>query len=390
MNELRVRRETGDDLDSVSVSNPIPVSIETANPLGIQPAYQSGQLNQGLAAANIPITLKQGNAIRVQLRGNSSYDGTVDFQAIVRGGTWVNCLYVNIQTAGSAPSAAQIASPSTITQYLIFPGAIEYRIAIGAAAAGNIDLWWQEVSVPLLGGVGIVPGTAATNLGKAEDAAHASGDVGVMMLAVRDDTLAAFSGAEGDYEPLHTEANGALPSSARGGSTATTAGDIIIRTVANADDAINTNSNDWNGLRTGSLPYRFNGATFDKDRNVVQTNNYIAASLVSATQNGADRTNYCFKGLAIFVDFITRTGTGTLTVALQLKDGNANYKTIWTAAVALSAVGQAMYLIYPTAENTESWTEMANTALGGRTYRVIVTYGGADTVSFDVDLVEHP
>jgi hypothetical protein len=56
----------------------------------------------------------------------------------------------------------------------------------------------------------IVPGTGATNLGKAEDAAHANGDTGVMALAVRDDNLAAFSAAEGDYEPLHTDGSGRL------------------------------------------------------------------------------------------------------------------------------------------------------------------------------------
>lgn len=49
----------------------------------------------------------------------------------------------------------------------------------------------------------IVPGVAATSLGKAEDAAHTSGDVGVMMLAKRTDTTpAATSGTDGDYEPL--------------------------------------------------------------------------------------------------------------------------------------------------------------------------------------------
>lgn len=56
----------------------------------------------------------------------------------------------------------------------------------------------------------VVPGVGATNLGKAEDDAHSTGDVGVMALAVRDDTLNARSGAENDYEPLHTDANGAL------------------------------------------------------------------------------------------------------------------------------------------------------------------------------------
>lgn len=209
MPDLRVRRHEDDPLEHVSVLNPFPVSVEEGK-VEVEPTYQSGQLNQGLAAESILITLKQGNAIRVQLRGNASYDGTVDFQARVPGGTWANCLYVNIQTAASAPSAAQLSSISTITQYLIFPGAQEYRIAISTATAGNLDVWWQEVSAPLLGGLGIVPGTAATSLGKAEDAAHASGDVGVLSLAVRQAANGPLSGTDGDYEPLQTDANGHL------------------------------------------------------------------------------------------------------------------------------------------------------------------------------------
>jgi hypothetical protein len=55
----------------------------------------------------------------------------------------------------------------------------------------------------------VVPGTAATNLGKAEDAVHASGDTGVMALAVRQDTLAALA-ANGDYIPLTTDSLGRL------------------------------------------------------------------------------------------------------------------------------------------------------------------------------------
>lgn len=55
----------------------------------------------------------------------------------------------------------------------------------------------------------ITPGTSATNLGKAEDAVHASGDVGVMALAVRADTPAA-TGANGDYVALIVDSSGRL------------------------------------------------------------------------------------------------------------------------------------------------------------------------------------
>lgn len=57
---------------------------------------------------------------------------------------------------------------------------------------------------------GLVPGTTATSLGKAEDAVAADGDVGVMMLAVRKDVPATTVGAAGDYHPLEVDANGRL------------------------------------------------------------------------------------------------------------------------------------------------------------------------------------
>jgi hypothetical protein len=55
----------------------------------------------------------------------------------------------------------------------------------------------------------VIPGTGATNLGKAEDAAHVSGDVGVMALAVRQSSQADF-GADGDYVPFSVDDDGGL------------------------------------------------------------------------------------------------------------------------------------------------------------------------------------
>jgi len=58
----------------------------------------------------------------------------------------------------------------------------------------------QQSPTSLNATVGTVsPGSAAANLGKAEDGAHTSGDVGVFALGVRADTLADVSGSTGDY-----------------------------------------------------------------------------------------------------------------------------------------------------------------------------------------------
>lgn len=72
----------------------------------------------------------------------------------------------------------------------------------------------------------VVPGTGATNLGKAEDAAHSTGDVGVMALAVRQSSQSDF-GADGDYVPLSIDDDGGLRVSivAGAGSGGTAAAD---------------------------------------------------------------------------------------------------------------------------------------------------------------------
>ena len=57
---------------------------------------------------------------------------------------------------------------------------------------------------------GVVPGTGATSLGKAEDDAHASGDTGVMALGVRNDTPSSLAGTDGDYVPPTFNSIGAL------------------------------------------------------------------------------------------------------------------------------------------------------------------------------------
>lgn len=59
-------------------------------------------------------------------------------------------------------------------------------------------------------GTSVTPGTSPAHLGKAEDAAHTSGDVGVMALGVRKDTAVALAGTDGDYMPLVMDAVGRL------------------------------------------------------------------------------------------------------------------------------------------------------------------------------------
>jgi hypothetical protein len=90
------------------------------------------------------------------------------------------------------------------------------QLAVTLAAAQTLGTVTTVSAVTAVGT--ITPGTAATSLGKAEDAPHASGDVGVMALAVRQDSQTNFA-ADGDYVPLSIDGNGALRVSGGGGGT---------------------------------------------------------------------------------------------------------------------------------------------------------------------------
>ena len=85
--------------------------------------------------------------------------------------------------------------------------------ADAASATGSISAKLRFVAATGIPITSIVPGTAATNLGKAEDAAHASGDTGILVLTVRTDTLNPASlptSATGDYAGLQSDNVGRL------------------------------------------------------------------------------------------------------------------------------------------------------------------------------------
>lgn len=91
----------------------------------------------------------------------------------------------------------------------------------------------------------VIPGTSATSLGKAEDNAHTSGDVGVMTLAVRNDAGTVLAGSDGDYVPFTTDATGAMRVDLNGiistnnSTTGTLAGGGVF--TGTSDDALNYN-----------------------------------------------------------------------------------------------------------------------------------------------------
>ena len=88
-------------------------------------------------------------------------------------------------------------------------------------ANGNLKTT-ASVTLSNLAVTSLVPGVTATALGKAQQAAFATGDVGVAGWAVRGDTPTSLCSAAGQYTPLQVDATGQLYTVSAGGSTETT------------------------------------------------------------------------------------------------------------------------------------------------------------------------
>lgn len=161
-------------------------------------------------------SLPAGTAAIGKLATNTGVDiGDVDVTSVVPG--------VGATNLGKAEDAAHTTGDTGVMGLTVRQDT--------AAALGGTDADYQPLITDASGRLhvtgpitAVVPGTAATNLGKAEDAAHSTGDVGVMPLTVRQDTAVALGGTDADYQPLITDANGRLHTNA-----------LVVGTIA--DDA---------------------------------------------------------------------------------------------------------------------------------------------------------
>jgi hypothetical protein len=83
----------------------------------------------------------------------------------------------------------------------------------GVDASGNLQVIAGSNTGVDIGDVDVtdvVPGVAATSLGKAIQTAQGTTDTGVGALVVRNDVLADLAGADGDWTPLQVNATGAV------------------------------------------------------------------------------------------------------------------------------------------------------------------------------------
>jgi hypothetical protein len=195
--KLQIFVEDGAAVQAVSASSlPLPTGASTA---AKQPALGTA----GSASADV-ITV-QGVASMTPL------SVTASALALETGGNLASAA-TSLTTVAGAIKAEDAAHSSGDTGLQ----ALTVRRDSAASTAGtdgdyaaftsdNTGRLWTRVGII----DALTPGTSAANLGKAEDAVHASGDTGVFVLGVRTDTPASGA-ADGDYVRFNMDSTGRL------------------------------------------------------------------------------------------------------------------------------------------------------------------------------------
>jgi hypothetical protein len=134
-------------------------------------------------------------------------------------------------------------------------------------------------------------------------------------------------------------------------------------------------------LGVASEGFAYNGATWDRWRNNTE-GTLLASAARTATPPSSTMTNYNHRGLDLQFRVTAVTGSPSLTVSVQTQDADGNWVSI-ASFTAVTAVGVYSYQIYPGAQSSASYTSVRGTALP-RTWRVLVTHGTADSVTYSL------
>lgn len=163
------------------------------------------------------VTVAAGNGVsgtgvqRVTLASDSTGQVALAAGSATIGALTANQSVNNAQVGGVSVSTGNGVSGTGVQRVTIASDSTgQVALAAGTNAIGklaaNSGVDIGDVDVTTVGT--ITPGTAATSLGKAEDAGHTTGDVGVFSLGVRNDTLADVTSATADYSQLSTDLKG--------------------------------------------------------------------------------------------------------------------------------------------------------------------------------------
>lgn len=195
------------------------VALVALEPTAAQPQYTMpiGTTLQNAAVAN-------GNGNAVTITGMSAAILTVNC-ATCSGGTTVNFEGSEDGTNFSSVWAVQlgtntIASSTTTAGVTVWEAPVgglqQLRARVSGYSAGTVTVTMHAGAASYgpkvinANVVSTVAGTTATSLGKAEDAASASGDTGIAIFGVRNEAGTALTNADADYGAIANDAYGVL------------------------------------------------------------------------------------------------------------------------------------------------------------------------------------
>lgn len=279
---------------------PLPVTANSPFPV-----TQSGAW--ALSVSNFPTSTQVSNFPATQAVSQS---GTWNFGAQDSSGSRINAL-----TADPAADARGLVTrniPSGVQNVSVgnFPAT---QPVSGTVAATQSGAWstsisnfpaTQAVSGTVTANLG-APGTGATALGKAEDAAHASGDTGIAIWGVRNDGgTTVLTSANGDYSPQAVDNAGSSFIRSRPAVSSTTAN--VATSTTNATLA----AADPN--RMGVIIHNSGTADLLVKYGATASATSFTTRIVPAGTMGVDASTW-----AGIIDCVAATGTGTARVTVM-------------------------------------------------------------------------
>lgn len=221
--------------DNLTTQSATPATLPASTPIATREVTYSGDAGRHIAPVGIVAFSGSDDAkSAADIPGDATNGLDVDVTR-VQGTVTVNVAQVN----GVATTMGNGASGTGVQ-----------RVTLASDSTGNIATI----------GTSVTPGTAAANLGKAEDAVAANGDTGVAVLAVRRDTPSSDVSAAGDYATLQVNPTGSL---------------WVNPTSNLADNAAFTD---------GTTPVTAVGFIFDETAGTALTENDIAAARINANR----------------------------------------------------------------------------------------------------------
>lgn len=111
----------------------------------------------------------------------------------------------------------------------------------------------------------------------------------------------------------------------------------------------------------------------------------LASAARTATEASADQTNVNARGVIITVDVTAVSATPSITMDIEHKDvASSAYESLLLTSSAITATGTHTYIVYPgIGAASDDVVQVAGFPLG-RTWRVNVTHGDADSITYSV------